>query len=118
MSMTMITPKRYDGYVELDVSGKLTRRDYDALLPRIEQAIDEHDGKLRMLIELHDFHGWTPTAFVDDLRFDVRHHDDFDRIAIVGEKTVEKVGTKLSAPFFDGDVRFFDDPTEARSWLS
>lgn len=115
--MTLTRPRDDRSYAEVDVQGKLTATDYEQLVPQLEQAIEQQD-KLELLIRLNDFEGWTPGALVDDLRFDIRHRDDFDRIAVVGEKKLEELGTRLSAPFFSGEVRFFEDEDQAREWLN
>ena len=39
-------------------SGKLTREDYEYFVPEVERLIGQH-GKIRVLIQMHDFHGWT-----------------------------------------------------------
>lgn len=105
------------GWVELHASGKLTIRDYEEVIPKLEAQL-EHDGRLSAMIVLHDFHGWTLGAGIADLRFDLRHRKDFTRMAVVGEHRLEKWATKLSAPFFSGRVRYYDRSreAEARAW--
>ena len=100
----------------VEASGRLSEQDYEILVPRLEAEIRRR-GRLRLLILLRDFEGWTPKALLEDLRFDVRHHDDFDQVAIVGERKLEELATRLSAPFFSGSMRFFEDESEARGWL-
>ena len=100
---------------ELTATGTLDHSDYERVLPTIEKAADEDD--LRMLIALRDFSGWSPRAIVDDLQFDVAHRNDFKRIAIVGEKKLEEWVTKLSKPFFSGEVKFFEQEARARTWV-
>lgn len=104
--------------VEIDASGKLSGADYDRLVPELERLASER-GQLRLYIVLRDFRGWDLEGAWRDLKFDIEHQDEMDRIAIVGEKTWEKWGTKLSEPFFKADVRFFtpDHAAEARAWL-
>ena len=114
--MTVNPPQGDRPYAVMRVQGKLTEQDYEATMPQLEEAI-RRAGKLRLLITLSDFHGWTPSALMDDLKFDMRHRKDFDRMAIVGEKTWQKLGTKISAPFFGGEVRWFDQEEPARDWL-
>ncbi|MCB9734235.1 MAG: STAS/SEC14 domain-containing protein [Deltaproteobacteria bacterium] len=115
--MTIDMPRKDKPYAELHVDGKLRAEDYDAMIPKLEQAIAEQ-GKLRCLVALDDFAGFTPSALADELKFDVRHHDDFERCAIVGDSKLEEIATKLTAPFFSGEVRFFEDAAKARKWLS
>lgn len=97
-------------------SGRLTEEDYRGLAPRLHEAVERH-GKLRLLILLRDFEGWTPKALIEDLRFDLRHRKDLERVAIVGERRWEEVRTRITTPFFSGSMRFFEDEAEARGWL-
>ena len=105
-------------FVELEASGTLTSGDYDEVLPRIE-ALAEQRGPLRFYIELKDFRGWSPAALWRDIKFDMRHQADMDRVAIVGENRWEKWLTQLSRPFFRADVRYFarEHADEARRWV-
>ena len=106
--MLTITTRR-QATLEIEATGKLDRADYERVVPE--------SGELRVLIRLRDFEGWTPKALIDDLRFDLRHHDDFRKIAIVGERKLEKWATDLSKPFFSGEMRFFEDDADARAWV-
>ncbi len=117
---TMIAIKeRQDDSVTLEVSGTVTRADYEYIVPQLEKMVSDH-GKVRALVQLNQFKGWTPGALVDELRFDIRHRKDFSRCAVLGERSVEKIGTKLAAPFFEGEVRFFpkEEIQHAKEWLA
>lgn len=43
------------------LSGKLTKQDYEHFLPEVARLIGQH-GKIRILVQMHDFHGWTVGA--------------------------------------------------------
>lgn len=105
-------------HMRLDVAGKLTRDDYAAIAAKVETAIAE-EGHHRLLFALHDFKGWTVAGAIEGVRFDVRHREDFDRIAVVGDRRWQEWSTKLTGPIFDGDVRWFDKDREheAVHWL-
>ena len=45
------------------VTGRLERADYERFVPEVERLIEQH-GKIRMLLETHDFHGWSAGDFV------------------------------------------------------
>lgn len=112
----MIRVTKHDGnLVELTVQGTLEHEDYEKAIPEIESATEE--GNMRMLVLLRDFSGWEPKALLDDLKFDVRHRNDFRRVAIVGEKKLEEWATKLSRPLFSGEMKYFDDEARAREWV-
>lgn len=108
-----------DDLVEVHVTGKLTREMYGELVPVVERQIRDH-GKLRMLLVLHDFHGWTAGALWEDVKFDVKHFGDIRRLAIVGESKWQKGMATFCKPFTTAKVEYF--PTAelqaARSWLA
>lgn len=56
--MAVTLNERSDGKIlEVRVSGKLTHDDYQHLVPRFERLVRQH-GKIRVLFEMADFHGW------------------------------------------------------------
>ncbi len=100
----------------MEARDRLDQKDYERIVPALEEQI-HRSGRLRMLVRLTDFHGWTPTGLIEDLRFDVRHRHDISKAAVVGDRKWEEVGSKLAAPIFDGEVRFFEDEDAALTWL-
>ena len=44
--------------LEVTLSGKLTKNDYEQFGPAAETMIKDH-GTIRILCIMHDFHGWT-----------------------------------------------------------
>jgi hypothetical protein len=102
----------------LYVSGTLTSADYELLAPQFERLIAQH-GKIRMLFDMTDFHGWNAGAAWDDLKLDIKHHADIERIAVVGDKKWQHVIATLSKPFTKAAIRYFDhnDAAAARAWL-
>lgn len=100
-------------------SGTLTTQDYKHAVPELNHALELSEGPLRLMIRLENFQGWELDALWKELKFDVSHIGDFERVAVVGESDLEKWGTVLSAPFTSADMRFF--PTEqedkAEDWL-
>jgi len=100
------------------LSGRLHDADYRVLVPEIE-ALIEREGKIRLLIQLEDFHGWDLHAAWDDVAFDIKHYHDLERIALVGDQAWEKWMVKLSKPFTGAEIMFFpsDEIDEAWDWL-
>ena len=116
--MAIELTEKNGGELEVLVTGKLVKEDYDALVPTVDRAIERY-GKIRMLIVMHDFHGWTASAFWEDTKFGARHFRDIERLAMVGE-TKWQHGMTISKPFTTATVRYFDhDQVEAaRAWLA
>ena len=95
------------GLVAVCASDKLTKADYERLVPEVERLIAEH-GKIRMLFEMRDFHGWEADAMWEDIKFDLKHFSDIERLAIVGERKWEKAMAILCKPFTTAEIRYFD----------
>jgi hypothetical protein len=100
------------------VSGKLTKTDYKHFLPRFERLVREN-GKLRLLFDMTDFHGWEAGALWEDIKFDVKHFADIERLAMIGDKKWEQGMATFCQPFTKATIRYFDhaDAAEARKWL-
>jgi hypothetical protein len=105
--------------LEVHVSGKLTHDDYKRLVPTFERLVKQH-GKLRVLFEMADFHGWEAGALWDDIKLDVQHFADIERLAMVGDKAWEKGMSVFCRPFTTATIRYFDRAAaaDARAWLT
>ena len=107
-----------DNIVELEIADKLTTEDYALIIGEIEGRIEKFN-KIRLLIRLYDFKGWTAGAMWEDIKFDLRHFNDVERIGVVGENNWEKGMTFFFKPFTLAEVRYFDQDHlgQARSWI-
>jgi hypothetical protein len=105
--------------LRVEMTGKLTRRDYDTAVPVMDRFLKAH-RPARLLVEMRDFHGWTPGAAWDDLRFGLRHYSDVRRMAVVGDKRWERWCATLCRPFTAGEVRAFEPAQrdEAERWVA
>jgi SpoIIAA-like len=104
--------------LKIVVSGKLKKSDYASFIPETEQRIQQY-GRICLLVELHDFHGWEADALWEDVKFDVKHFNDIERIAVVGETTWHEWMTVLFCPFTGATVRYFeaDQADQAHAWI-
>lgn len=105
--MHTILDETKDGFVALEVSGKLETSDYHVLIPVLERQIEAH-GKIALFWEMRDFHGWTGGGLWADTKFDVKHAGDFTRVAMVGDRKWEEHMTTCMKPFTSAEVKFFD----------
>lgn len=116
----MIRLKQREGsVVELEATGEITHEDYEAILPKLDEAIEEQ-GELDCLIYLHHLKSIEFKAVMDDLKFDVRHATDFGRIALVTSKDWHRWATKFWAAFIpDVKLKCFDpsEMVDAREWV-
>ena len=100
------------------VSGELVSADYEQLIPEFERLVKQH-GKLRVMFDMRDFHGWDAGALWQEVKFDIKHFKDIERCAAVGDQHWQKWLTEFCAPFTQATIRYFDgaDAAAARKWL-
>ncbi len=100
------------------LSGKLTKDDYGRFVPEVERLIKQH-GKVRVLCEMHDFHGWSAGALWEDIKFDIKHFAHIERLAFIGERAWEHGMAVFCKPFTTAKIRYFDaaKADEAREWI-
>jgi hypothetical protein len=89
------------------VSGKLVKADYEYCVPEFERLLRQH-GKLRVLFDLTDFHGWDAGALWDEIKFDMKHFADIERIAVVGDKKWQYGMATFFKPFTEATAKYFD----------
>jgi len=104
--------------LSVKLSGKLTKEDYEKFGPEVENLI-KSQGKIRVLMQMHDFHGWTVGALWEDIKFDMKHFKDIERLAMVGERKWEAGMAAFCKPFTTAKIRYFDagDVEGARQWI-
>jgi hypothetical protein len=104
--------------LEMEASGKLVASDFQSLESMFQRLVKQN-GKIRVLFRMRDFHGWEPVAFWDEVKFDLKHFGDIERLAMVGDKQWEKFLGVFGRPFTAAEVRYFDESAlpAARVWL-
>lgn len=102
----------------LEIHGALERHDYDELVPLVKERIERH-GTIDLLVVVTDFHGWSPAALWEDLRFDEQHYRDVSRLAIVGSEGSQEWMATVSRPFTAAEVAFYPESeiAAAREWV-
>jgi hypothetical protein len=102
----------------IKLTGKLTKEDYEHFVPKVEGLIKEH-GKLRILVQMHDFQGWAGGALWQDIKFDLKNFRHIERLALVGEKSWEHGMAVFCKPFTTATIRYFDhnEIDQAETWI-
>ena len=102
----------------LHLSGRLVKADYEHFVPEFERLVRQN-GKLRVLFDMADLHGWDAGATWEDIKFDIKHFADIERLAMVGDKEWQHGMATFFKPFTKATIRYFDHAaaTEARKWL-
>ena len=113
-----LTEKNGGKILEVRVSGQLAHEDYQHFVPEFERIVTQN-GKISVLFEMAGFHGWEASALWDDIKFDLKHFSDIERLAMVGDKKWEKGMSVFCKPFTAAKIRYFDSAaiSEARQWL-
>ncbi len=99
--------------VSVRATGRLTYGDYQHFTEEMERRMRMY-GRIRVLMDLQDFHGWDFGAAWADFTFGLKHLGHLERCAVVGDKKWEEWLTDLGKPFFQ--VRYFDRSEEAKAW--
>lgn len=113
--MIGIIKDEYEDTVAIKIEGELTADDYDNVLPMIERRMKQ-DETVNFYCEVKNVKNIEPEAIWKDLKFDVKHFDDFDRIAVVGDKEWTDWLTQLSKPFTTGEVKHFHPSDKDIAW--
>ena len=101
--------------VGFKMSGKLHDEDYKTFVPVVDAAIGS-GGKVRLLAQFNDFHGWDLHALWDDIKFSTTHCTKIERIALVGDRKWEQWMAKVCKPFTMAKIRYFDASEIDAAW--
>lgn len=114
----MLEFKKKGNIIYSYASGKLDSQDYDLMIPKVKSAIEKH-GKIRWYFQVDKLDGWTPDSFWREVKFDVKHRNDLERIAVVGQERWHDWMTQVMKPFTSAEVRYFDETEKdkAANWI-
>lgn len=120
--MLKITDETEDT-ITLEASGKISREDYEQILPALGEKLEKSQGNLNMLMDVEDFEGLELDAIKEGLSFNMEHLDQFDRfdrVAVLGGGSLEALASKAAEPFTGGEVKQFDsgERASAHQWVA
>ncbi len=105
-------------FLSLKATGKLTHEDYEKINPMIDSALEGvKDPKVKVYIDGSEFEGWELRAAWDDFKLGLKHGNNFDKIAIFGNKKWQEYTAKFGSWFMTGEVKYFENADEALTWL-
>jgi len=74
-------------FLKLKATGKLTHEDYKIIDPLIDAALNGiKQPKIKALIDGTELEGWELQAAWDDFKLGLKHNNEFEKIAIYGNK--------------------------------
>lgn len=96
--------------------GKLVKADYPQFVTEFDQLAHKPQ---HVLFDMTGLRGWDAGAAWEDLKFGVKHFNDIDRLAMVGDKKWQHGMAVFFKPFTKATSRYFNeaDSGEARKWL-
>jgi hypothetical protein len=111
-------PTNSERVLAFRMSGKLHDEDYKTFIPAVEAAAARH-GKVRLLADFQDFHGWDAHALWDDIMAAPELCLNMERIALVGDRKWEVWMAKVCRLFTMAKTKYFDvsEIGAARAWL-
>jgi len=116
--MVELLPQRSAKVLGFQLSGRLHDEDYRKFVPLVDE-LAAREGRVRLLAQFHEFHGWDLHALWDDIKFSTTHCHSIERIALVGDRKWEAWMAKVCKPFTKAKIRYFDatEIEEAWKWL-
>jgi hypothetical protein len=116
----MLSYKEMDNLaaVEIEISDRVSTEEFDATAKKLEAFIARH-GRVRVLEIIYGLEGMDAKALWHDLKFSLRHVNDFSRCAIVSDAKFLSLWSTIAEPFIDCEVAYFppDELEAARDWL-
>ena len=104
--------------LEVKMTGKLTKEDYLKFGGEVDRLMKQH-GKICILSQMQDFHGWEMGALWEDIKFDFKHFRNIERLAMVGETKWQHGMAVFCKPFTSAKIQYFDQTklADARKWV-
>ena len=110
-----------DNVLGVSGEGKITGKDYEAvLIPAITEKF-KTSKKLRMLYHLGvNFTGFDLSAMLDDAKMGMKHLSAWDRIAMVSDHKMINTFAKFFGHMLSCELRIFKnaDLGEAKKWVA
>jgi len=101
--------------IAVRICGRITKDEFIQVKTEIEKVISQY-GKFRFLIEAADLEVPSPGFFMEDFKFILHNHRNAERVALVGNKTWEKIWLEFVKLLTSVNVRFFDVSQKAQAW--
>ncbi len=107
-----------DRVVAYRFSGQLTADEIKSVADLLDKKTD-HPEILRFYAEYTQTDGITPKAIWEDLKFDLSHLTDFDKVAFVMDSDVLGLSAQLANLIPGLNVKYFkpDEKEQARQWV-
>ncbi len=95
--MFELLPESTGACIGFKISGEITAADYDALLPKLDEAIAAH-GKINLLVLVEDFDFSGFEAAKKDFQFGTHQYRQVEKAAFVSDKKWLEWAIKIMDP--------------------
>lgn len=115
--MIIITPHYDESILEVKIDGKVTKQDIEKFETHYKEAKNDNE-KVSLLLEVENIN-YSLDGLTEDMKFDMKHWNDFDKIAVVSDKKSIELGSKLPKvlPSLDVEHFSFSEKNQAMNWL-
>lgn len=105
--------------LDVGLLGTLVKEDYPPLIAEFRRLVALH-GKIRVLLDMSSFHGWNAGALWEEIKFDLQHLNEMERLAVIGEKRWQHAIADVAGVVLPNATRYFDvtEAAQARSWIA
>ena len=110
-------PRSEGNSLGYEVTDTLSKEEYEEILANVELAIDKY-GSAKLLLDLSRVSDSYAEfdAYEEDFDFYLRHGDEMECYAVVGDDSVHEWGTKLGDRVTETDLEFFDAKSLDEAW--
>ena len=112
--MIHLITEEYEDTVAMKMTGDITKKDYDIIIPVIEDKIKRFE-KINLYCEVENVSSLNPGAIWEDLKFDAKHYKSFERVAVVGAKDWLEWLSKFAKPFTTASINYYDTSQKAKA---
>ncbi len=112
----MIVTDHQTHRVSVNVFGQFTMEDYREFEDLVNYKV-RFEGPVDLLFDLSNMADYTLDVALEELRFSKTHANNFERIAVVTDSQLLAWSAWFSQVFVNAEMRVFEDPEEAVSWL-
>ena len=96
--MFEILPESTETSIGFKISGEVTKADYEALLPKLDEAIAAH-GRINLLVVMEDFDFKGFDTAIADFEFGSHQYRQVEKAAFVSDKKWMERLVKIMDPF-------------------
>lgn len=116
--MISINSNEMDHIIEVEVNGKISENDIYEFEQYFKQK-KENQEELNLLLAVEDAK-YSLNGLIEDLKFDIKHRNDFNKIAVISDNNWIELGSKLTDILPTVEVKHFNDneKDKAQAWLN